>query len=71
MAEEKMKTQKDGVCDMIIVEQYASFIRKPERQRKQLKSLGLGRIGARKTLPGIPCITKLVKKLSHIVRVVG
>ncbi|MDR0625233.1 MAG: 50S ribosomal protein L30 [Holosporales bacterium] len=58
-------------CGSIIVEQYSSFIRRPQYQRVQLKSLGLGRIGSRRELPNIPCITGLVKRLSHLVRIVG
>ena len=55
--------------EMITVEQYRSAIRRPERQRLQLKSLGLGRVGKTKVLPKIPTVVKLVERLSHLVRV--
>ncbi|MDR3285312.1 MAG: 50S ribosomal protein L30 [Holosporales bacterium] len=54
----------------ITIEQYISCIRQPERQRKQVASLGLGRIGKRKVLPAIPCVVTLIEKLKHLVRVV-
>lgn len=67
---EEARNKPHSSVEMIEVEQYRSAIRQPAIQRKQLTSLGLGRIGKRKTLPSIPTVTKLVAKLSHLVRVV-
>lgn len=71
MVEKKIRERKpeNWTEETITVEQYRSAIRRPERQRLQLKSLGLGRVGKTKTLPKIPCVTKLVEKLAHLVRV--
>jgi ribosomal protein L30/L7E len=57
-------TEKNG----IVVEQYRSSIRQPAIQRKQLKTLGLGRIGKTKTLPKIRTIAALLERLRHLVR---
>lgn len=67
---EEARNKPHASVGMIEVEQYRSAIRQPAIQRKQLTSLGLGRIGKRKTLPSIPTVTKLVAKLSHLVRLV-
>lgn len=66
---QKKEEKKYPEVSQIIVEQYRSSIRKPERQCQQLKSLGLGRIGKTKILPNIPTISKLVERLKHLVRV--
>jgi len=55
----------------VIVEQYASAIRRPQTQRIQLKTLGLGRISARKELQDSPSVQALVRRLAHMVRIVG
>lgn len=55
----------------VTVEQYASTIRRSQKQIIQLKTLGLGRISARKELIDSPSVRALAKKLSHLVRVVG
>lgn len=68
---EEARAKPHPPVDMIEVEQYRSAIRQPAIQKKQLTSLGLGRIGKRKVLPSIPTVTKLVAKLSHLVRVVS
>lgn len=54
----------------VLIEQYRSSIRQPQKQRVQIQSLGLGRIGKTKRLPRIPSIEKLIDKLKHIVRIV-
>lgn len=57
-------------AEMLVVEQYASQIRCSKRQRLQLKSLGLGRMWKRVTLPAIPSVTGLIACLPHLVRIV-
>lgn len=54
----------------LVIEQYASAIRCPKRQKAQLKSLGLGKIRKTVTLPALPTIVGLVQRLGHLVRVV-
>jgi large subunit ribosomal protein L30 len=51
------------------IEQYRSSIRQPEVQVKQLRALGLGRIGKTKVVPNIPVFSKLIARLKHLVRV--
>ncbi|MDR0632671.1 MAG: 50S ribosomal protein L30 [Holosporales bacterium] len=58
-------------AENIVVEQYSSTIRRPRRQILQVRSLGLGRIGKRNTLPAIPPVVALVERLKHLVRVIG
>jgi ribosomal protein L30/L7E len=66
----KGKSKEHEKVDFVTVEQYGSHIRGTQRLRKQLSSLGLGKIGKRKSLPKIPCVTVLIEKLKHLVRVV-
>ncbi len=54
----------------IVVEQYASPIRRPARQAATLTGLGLGRIGDRRTLKDTPEIRGMVARIAHLVRIV-
>jgi ribosomal protein L30/L7E len=53
----------------IVIEQYRSGIRQPEIQQKQLRALGLGRIGKSKRVPNISVFSKIVARLAHLVRI--
>lgn len=55
----------------IKVMQFGSPIRRPAIQREQLKTLGLGKkLNRVSELPDSPSVRALVKRLSHMVRIV-
>ncbi|MGL4635053.1 MAG: 50S ribosomal protein L30 [Beijerinckiaceae bacterium] len=54
----------------VTVEQYASQIRRPASQAQTLKGLGLGRIGARRTLKDTPETRGMIAAVAHMVRIV-
>ena len=54
----------------ITLEQFASVIRRPERQTQTLVGLGLNKIGRRSTLEDTPSVRGMLKKVAHVVRVV-
>ena len=62
MAENKKKT--------ITVEQIGSPIRRPKDQRATLIGLGLNRMHRRRTLPDTPQVRGMIRKVSHLVRIV-
>ena len=62
MAEKKQKT--------ITVEQIGSPIRRPKDQRATLIGLGLNRMHRRRTLPDTPEVRGMIRKVSHLVRIV-
>jgi large subunit ribosomal protein L30 len=54
----------------ITVEQIASPLRRPADQRATLVGLGLNKISRRRTLEDTPAIRGMVRKVSHLVRIV-
>lgn len=55
----------------IKIMQYASAIRRPFTQKEQLKTLGLGKkLNRVSELPDSPSVRALVKRLSHMVRII-
>lgn len=54
----------------LVVEQYASPIRRPKDQRATLIGLRLNKIGRRATLPDTPATRGMVAKVAHMVRIV-
>ena len=62
MAENREKT--------ITVEQIGSPIRRPKDQRATLIGLGLNRMHRRRTLPDTPQVRGMIRKVSHLVRIV-
>ena len=54
----------------IIVEQYASPIRRNGKQKLTLVGLGLGKIGRRRELEDTPSVRGMVTKIAHMVRIV-
>ena len=54
----------------IVVEQIGSPIRRPATQRATLIGLGLGKMHRRRTLEDTPQVRGMIKKVSHLVRVV-
>ena len=55
----------------IKVEQVASPSRRHHDQRETLVGLGLNKIGRVKDLPDTPSTRGMIRKLRHLVRVVG
>ena len=54
----------------VTVEQTGSPIRRPKEQRATLIGLGLGKIRRRRTLKDTPQVRGMIRKVSHLVRVV-
>jgi large subunit ribosomal protein L30 len=55
----------------IKVEQFASALRKHHDQRETLVGLGLNKIGRTRDLPDTPSTRGMIRKVRHLVRVVG
>ena len=55
----------------ITVRQTGSPIRRTKDQRATLIGLGLGRIGRQRVLEDTPAIRGMVRKVSHMVEIVG
>ena len=55
----------------IKVEQIASPMRRHENQRATLVGLGLNKIGRTRDLPDTPATRGMLRKVHHLVRVVG
>ncbi len=55
----------------IKVEQVASPLRRHHDQRETLIGLGLNKIGRSRDLPDTPSTRGMIRKLKHLVRVVG
>ena len=55
----------------IKVEQVASPLRRHYDQRETLIGLGLNKIGRKRDLPDTPSTRGMIRKLKHLVRVVG
>jgi large subunit ribosomal protein L30 len=63
MAEQKKKT--------LTVRQIRSAARKPADQEATLRGLGLGKIRREKVLEDTPAVRGMIRKVSHLVEVVG
>ena len=55
----------------ITVRQTGSPIRRTKDQRATLIGLGLGRIGRQRVLEDTPAVRGMVRKVSHMVEIVG
>ncbi len=55
----------------IKVEQTGSPMRRHHRQRETLIGLGLNKIGRTRDLPDTPATHGMIRKVKHLVRVVG
>ena len=55
----------------IKIEQIGSPLRRHHSQRETLVGLGLNKIGRIKDLPDTPATRGMIRKISHLVRVVG
>ena len=54
----------------IVVKQIGSPIRRPQKQRRILKGLGLGRMNRTRELEDTPSIRGMVRKIPHLVEIV-
>lgn len=54
----------------VTVEQTGSPVRRPADQRATLVGLGLNKIRRRSTLEDTPAVRGMIRKVSHLVRVV-
>jgi large subunit ribosomal protein L30 len=65
------KPKKSGSAGKTItVEQIASASRRPARQEQTLIGLGLNKLHRRRTLEDTPAVRGMIRKISHLVRVV-
>ncbi|MCB1513579.1 MAG: 50S ribosomal protein L30 [Hyphomicrobiaceae bacterium] len=55
----------------VTVEQIASAIRRPKDQTDTLVGLGLNKLHRRSTLDDTPAVRGMIRKVHHLVRVVG
>jgi large subunit ribosomal protein L30 len=55
----------------IKIEQVASPLRRDDKQRQTLVGLGLNKIGRVKDLPDTPETRGMIRKVHHLVKVVG
>ncbi len=63
-----MADKKSGKT--VTVEQVGSPLRKPADQRATLVGLGLNKMHRRSTLEDTPAIRGMIRKVSHLVRIV-
>ncbi len=54
----------------VTVQQTGSPLRRPKIQRQTLVGLGLNKINRRRTLEDTPAVRGMIRKVSHLVRVV-
>jgi len=55
----------------LTVRQVKSQARRPAVQEATLRGLGLGKIGREKTLEDTPSVRGMIRKVAHLVSVVG
>jgi large subunit ribosomal protein L30 len=63
-----MSDSKSGKT--VTVEQIGSPLRRDDRQRRTLIGLGLNKLKRRRTLEDTPAVRGMIRKVSHLVRVV-
>lgn len=68
MTAKTAKTAKAGKT--LVIEQIASPIRCPSHQRETLVGLGLNKIRKQRTVPDNPAVRGMIRKVSHLVRIV-
>lgn len=67
MAQQNKGARQDGKTIKVV--QVRSCAGRPQRVKKQLDSIGLGRIGQETTLPATPSVVGVVRKLAYLVEV--
>ena len=65
-----MAEKKTPAGATLVIEQVGSPIRCPDHQRQTLVGLGLNKIGRRRQVPDNPAVRGMIRKVSHLVRVV-
>ena len=55
----------------VTVQQIGSPLRRPNDQRQTLIGLGLNKMNRRRTLEDTPSVRGMIRKVSHLVRVVN
>ena len=70
---EKKKTgaKQDAGKKTLTVRQLRSAARKPKEQEATLRGLGLGKIRREKVLEDTPAVRGMIRKVAHLVEVVG
>jgi large subunit ribosomal protein L30 len=61
-----MKEERSAVSKMLKVTQVQSYIGRPEKQRKVLRGLGLGKMHKSVILQDTPEVRGMVKKIEHL-----
>jgi len=65
------KSKKSGGAGKTVtIEQIGSPSRRPASQQQTLIGLGLNKLHRRRTLEDTPAVRGMIKKISHLVRVV-
>lgn len=65
-----MAEKKKAAGATLVIEQIGSPIRCPDHQRQTLIGLGLNKMRRRREVPDNPCVRGMIRKVSHLVRVV-
>jgi large subunit ribosomal protein L30 len=65
-----MAEKKKPAGATLVIEQIGSPIRCPDHQRQTLIGLGLNKMRRRREVPDNPCVRGMIRKVSHLVRVV-
>jgi large subunit ribosomal protein L30 len=65
-----MTDKKKAAGATLVVEQIGSPIRCPDHQRQTLIGLGLNKMHRRREVPDNPAVRGMIRKVSHLVRVV-
>jgi large subunit ribosomal protein L30 len=71
MPQSKKSDAKPAAKKTLTVRQIRSAARKPADQEATLRGLGLGRIRRQRTLEDTPAIRGMIRKINHLVEVVG
>lgn len=72
MAEKKKAgAKKSASGKTVTVRQLRSANRKPADQEETLRGLGLGKIRRERTLEDTPAVRGMIRKVAHLVEVVG
>lgn len=65
-----MAEKKESSGKTLTVEQIGSPLRRPKDQRDTLIGLGLNKMHKRRTLEDTPAVRGMIKKVSHMVRII-
>jgi len=55
----------------VTIQQIGSPLRRDDTQRRTLIGLGLNKMNRRRTLQDTPSVRGMIRKVSHLVRVIG